>query len=429
MNYSKFKIAIIGLGYVGLPLAVEFGKKFRVIGYDINNKRINELCENYDSTNEITKNAFKKSKKLKFTSNFKEIKDCNIFIITVPTPIYKNKKPNLSLVKNATKKLATILKKKDIVIFESTFYPGITEDVCVPILEKVSKLKYNKDFYCGYSPERINPSDKKHTLRNIVKLVSASNNKTLNTVDSLYSEITDAGTFRVNNIKTAEAAKVIENAQRDLNIAFVNELTQIFDYLKVNPYDVLEAASTKWNFLDFKPGLVGGHCIGVDPYYLTYESIKKGYQPKIILSGRKINDNYPYYIANKIITTLKNRFKSKRVKFKILLLGFTFKENCSDFRNSKSIDLFKYLSKKNITVDGYDPEIDSSNFFYQSKIKLLDNLQFKTKTKYHCIILAVPHNKLIKMKYSFFEKLLFKNGIFYDLKNIFKHKNNLIQKI
>ena len=415
-NFSKKKIAILGLGYVGLPLAIEFGKKFITIGYDKSFDRVNSLKSNLDKNKEISKNQFLQSKKLSFTSNYKDLSSCNYFIITVPTPIYKDKKPNLNFLINVSNSVSKILKKNDIVIYESTVYPGVTEEICIPILEKKSNLIFNKDFFVGYSPERINPGDKKHTLKNIKKITSASNKKTLNKINYIYKKIIKAGVFPVNSIKIAEAAKVIENSQRDLNVAFINELSIIFKKLKINTSEVLEAASTKWNFLNFSPGLVGGHCIGVDPYYLTYKSIKSGYFPKVILSGRKINNDMPKYIVKDILKLIVSKSKNLKNK-KIIILGLTFKENCSDTRNSKVFDIYDLLKKNKIIVDIFDPKLDDKLLHGKQKIKLVKNIK---KNEYDGMIVAVAHNEFIKIGLVKLRNMLKKNGFIYDLKSIFK---------
>ena len=348
MKLSGLKLAIVGLGYVGLPLAIEFGKMFNnVCGFDVNKKRIDELNSFLDTTGEMSPTAIRRATKLKFCNNLKEIKDCNCYIIAVPTPVNKKNIPDLKLLINASKLVAKVLKKKDIVIYESTVYPGATEEVCVPVLEKFSSLKFNKDFYIGYSPERINPGDKKHTIKNIIKVVAGSTNQTTNFVSDLYSSIVRAGTYKVSTIKTAEAAKIIENTQRDLNIALVNELSIIFRKLDLDTEEVLKAAETKWNFNSYRPGLVGGHCIGVDPYYLTFKSKTVGYYPKVILSGRKVNDDMSKYVCNNILNIFKKR-KIKNNKAKVLIMGISFKENCSDIRNSKVLDVCKFLLKKKL---------------------------------------------------------------------------------
>ena len=416
-----FKIGILGLGYVGLPLAIEFGKKYQVIGYDKKSKRVNELKSYYDNNFDIDKKEFLKSKKLKFTNSLLQLKSCNIYIVTVPTPITKKKIPDLRYIRNACLSSSQILKKNDIVIFESTVYPGLTEEFCVPILQRKSGLVYNKDFYCGYSPERINPNDKIYNIKNIVKITSGSNDFIANKIDKLYKKIIKAGTYKASSISVAEAAKVIENAQRDLNIAFINELALIFNKLNIDLNDVLKAASTKWNFLKFKPGLVGGHCIGVDPYHLSYKSKKSGYNPKIITAGRKINDDFVNFVVEKAALETKKRFKFQKLNF--LVLGLTFKENCVDYRNSKSINLINILKQKKFNVDCFDPLIDKKNFNKEFNIKI--NLNLKNKY-YHCIILAVPHNYFVKVGESKLKLKLKKNGVFFDLKNVFpKNKKNL----
>ncbi len=366
------KICVIGLGYVGLPLAVAFSKKFKVVGYDVNKMRVEELKRNYDKTNEIEKEKLKKNKNLIFINNISDIKNIDFFVITVPTPI-KNKKPDLKMIIEATKLVAKKIKKKNFVVYESTVYPGVTEDICSKIIENKSKLKLNKDFYIGYSPERINPSDKKRTIEKITKVTSGSNKYSADYIDKVYKQVITAGTYKAKSIKIAEAAKVIENTQRDLNIAFVNELGIIFNKLNINLNDVLKTAETKWNFLNFKPGLVGGHCIGVDPYYLTYKSRKEGYYPKTILSGRKINDQMAKYIAKDFQKKIfNNRNLSSK---KILILGYTFKEDCNDIRNSKVFDLFQALNKKHHIIHIYDPHV------IKSELNKSIKLGFKKKTK------------------------------------------------
>ena len=409
------KIAIIGLGYVGLPLAVEFGKKYSTIGFDANISRINELTSGYDSTGEITKRKLQSSIKLSLSSELTDIKDCNIFIIAVPTPIDKDKNPDLKILLSATKSVAQNLKRNDIVIYESTVYPGCTEEDCVPVLEKYSKLKYNKDFFCGYSPERINPGDKKRTLTKIVKITSGSNNKISKIVDDLYSSVITAGTYMAGSIKVAEAAKIIENCQRDINIAFVNELSILFNKLGLDTQEVLDAAGTKWNFLPFKPGLVGGHCIGVDPYYLTYKAKQVGYDSKIILSGRNLNDDY----VNLIYQNIENYFKGKKVKDKLnaLVLGVTFKENCPDIRNSKVFDLIINLCKQ-FKVNVYDPYACKDEVFNKHKIELKDYNQLSSN--YDCIVVAVSHTEFLNIDVESFLKN--KNSLVYDLKGIYNNK-------
>ncbi len=421
MKNNNYKIAIIGLGYVGLPLAIEFGKKFEVFGYDTNKVRVSELKNKIDVNKDILLKQFKSSKYLTFSHNIKDLNNCNIFIITVPTPIKKNNMPDLQFIKKACVSVAKLINKNNIVILESTVFPGLTEEFCVPILEKYSKLKYNIDFFCGYSPERINPNDKVHNIRNIVKVTSGSNTKTAKIVNNLYKQIIDAGTHLAKNIKIAEAAKVIENSQRDLNIAFMNELCLIFNKLGIDTNMVLEAASTKWNFINFKPGLVGGHCIGVDPYYLTYQSKRNGYLPKVITAGRNINDNFSKYIIKKAIENTKKIFKNQKLKF--MVMGLSFKENCVDFRNSKSVDIIKELKNKKYYVDCFDPYIDKLDFLKKNKIKVLSNFK---KNFYHCVIICVSHEYFIKLGEKKIRKLMKKNGIIFDVKNIFANKPNNI---
>jgi len=411
---KMYKIGVIGLGYVGLPLAIEFGKHFSVSAFDIDKSRINQLKNKFDKNLDISALEISKSKKLVLTNNIINLSECNFIIVTVPTPINKKNQPDLTFLKNACKFVSKILKKKDIVVFESTVYPGLTEEFCVPLIEKETKLKYNKDFFCGYSPERINPNDKKHNIKNIVKITSGSNKKIANEIDKIYRKIVIAGTHKAPSIKIAEAAKVIENAQRDINIAFINELAIIFDKMNIDTSEVLKAASTKWNFLNFKPGLVGGHCIGVDPYYLTYKSKLLGYDPKIISSGRKINDKFVNFVANKSILETKKKFKSKKLKF--LILGLSFKENCVDCRNSKSIKLYNILKKRNIHVDCYDPIVDANRIYAKYKIKQIK--KFKNNF-YHCIILAVSHDIFKKIGEVRFKKQLISEGVFFDFKNTF----------
>ena len=410
------KIAIIGLGYVGLPLAVEFGKKYKTVGYDLNKTRVEELELGLDNTGEITKRNLQSSIMLSLTSNLDDIYECNIYIISVPTPIDKKNNPDLSLLFNATKMIGRILKKNDIVIYESTVYPGCTEEDCVPILEKHSKLKYNKDFFCGYSPERINPGDKKRTLTKIVKITSGSNSKISKIVDDLYSSVIKAGTYLTSSIKIAEAAKIIENCQRDINIAFINELSILFNMMDLDSKEVLEAAGTKWNFLPFEPGLVGGHCIGVDPYYLTYKARKLGYKSKIILSGRKLNDNFVDYINDNINIYFSKKYKSK--KMKALIMGVTFKENCPDIRNSKVFELIKKM-KKNFSVDVYDPYASKKEVLNKYNIKLKDYNTLSEK-KYHCILIAVSHKEFLNLDIELLCKN--KNSLIYDLKGIYNNK-------
>ena len=381
------KIGIIGLGYVGLPLAIAFSEHYKVLGFDIDKKRILELQKSNDITSEIDNITLSDSSAI-FTNNYNDLRDCNIYIVTVPTPIYKSKTPNLSFLKKASENIGRILKKNDYVIFESTVYPGCTEEVCVPLLEKHSFLKFNKDFFVGYSPERINPGDKINSLSSIVKVTSGSNKNAAEFVDKIYNKIIKAGTFRASSIKVAEASKAIENAQRDLNISFVNELAVIFDRFNIDTTEVLEAAGTKWNFLNFKPGLVGGHCISVDPYYLTYKSEIHGYSPQVILSGRKVNDEMPQFISAKCVKLMIKK-GINILNSKALILGATFKENCPDIRNSKVPNIYNHLKEYGLKVDVYDPLADQIEFLNQNKIKLTKSINTK---KYDLIVFCVSHN-------------------------------------
>ena len=385
----KPTISVFGLGYVGLPLAIEFSKYYKTIGYDICDKRINELKLFKDSNNEISKNIIKRSN-IKFTNDLNDLKKSNTYIVTVPTPIDKFNNPDLKNILTACKNIGNLLKKKDLVIFESTVYPGLTEEKCIPLLEKISRLKLNKHFYCGYSPERVNPGDKKKTLDKIIKITSGSNKYALSVVDRLYKKIIKVGTFKVSSIKIAEAAKVIENTQRDLNVAFVNELSMLFHKMNIDTEEVLEAANTKWNFQNFKPGLVGGHCIGVDPYYLTHKAKQIGFKPKIILSGRKVNNEMGKFIV-KIINDKfqKNKKFKAQKKYNVLIMGFTFKENCSDIRNTKVADMIESLKKHSNNIDVFDPLINKISFTQQYKYNLVYS---PNKNYYDIIIISVAHN-------------------------------------
>jgi UDP-N-acetyl-D-glucosamine/UDP-N-acetyl-D-galactosamine dehydrogenase len=384
----KEKIAIIGQGYVGLPLAIEFGKKYPTIGFDINAKRIDDLKKGIDHTNEATPEQLRSANQLTFSANINDIKESNIYIVTVPTPIDEFKTPDLNPLRGASKMLGEILKKGDTVIYESTVYPGCTEEVCVPLLEQASGLIFNTDFYCGYSPERIVPGDKVNTLTTIKKVTSGSTPEIADFVDDLYSSIITAGTFKAASMKVAEASKAIENAQRDVNISFVNELALIFDRVGIDTQDVLDAAGTKWNFLKYKPGLVGGHCISVDPYYLAYKAENLGYHPEVILSGRRVNDNMSAFVTNKMIKMLIKAGK-QIMGSKILILGVTFKENCPDIRNSKVADVYNELKEFGLEVDAYDYEADTEEVNQEYGIHLIDEI----KEKYDGILLAVAHNK------------------------------------
>ena len=412
INENNLRLAVIGLGYVGLPLAVEFSKSRSVIGFDVNENRIHELIKGYDSTLETNPDELNEAFNLSFTSELDDIAMCNCFIVTVPTPIDVNKKPDLTPLLQASKSIGEVLKKDDIVIYESTVYPGATEEKCVPVLEKFSGLKFNKDFFCGYSPERINPGDKEHRLSNIKKITSGSNPFIADIIDNLYNEVVKVGTHKAESIKIAEAAKVIENTQRDINIALINELAVIFNLMDIDTEAVLEAAGTKWNFLPFRPGLVGGHCIGVDPYYLTFKAQEVGYDPRVILSGRRLNDSMGSYVAANLLKEMCSRnFNSQNIK--VLIMGLAFKENCPDIRNTKVIDIVKTLEENKINVDVYDPLINPDECrqeFDINPIKVLDNNQ------YNAIILAVAHDSFKLLGEKSLRKLLKNNGIIYDLK-------------
>ena len=412
INYDDTKIAIIGLGYVGLPLAVEFGKIIQTVGYDISKFRVQELLEGSDATLEVTSSELKESMKLSFTDNVNDISDCNIFIVTVPTPIDKHKNPDLTPLKNASKIIGEILKENDIVIYESTVYPGATEEICVPILECHSDLQFNIDFYCGYSPERINPGDKEHSVTTIKKVTSGSNYATAEKVDALYQTIITAGTHKAGSIKIAEAAKVIENTQRDINIALINELAIIFNKLGIDTEAVLEAAGTKWNFLPFRPGLVGGHCIGVDPYYLTHKAVEVGYHPEIILAGRRLNDSMGAYVVNQV-SKLMLKKRIHVADSNVLIMGLTFKENCPDLRNSKIIDLISEFESLDCNVDIYDPWVDAVKVRRDMGINLIDE---PVSGKYDAVVLAVGHDQFRQLSISELRALGKDNHVLYDVK-------------
>jgi UDP-N-acetyl-D-galactosamine dehydrogenase len=414
------KIGIIGLGYVGLPLAVEFGKVIDVIGFDINKERIEELKKGYDRTKEVTKEELKGSTKLSYSYDQADLRGVNYFIVTVPTPVDEYKKPDLRPLESASKTVGAVLKKGDIVIYESTVYPGCTEEICVPVLEKVSGLKFNVDFFCGYSPERINPGDKQHRVSTIKKVTSGSTPEIAEKVDQLYKKIVIAGTHKASSIKVAEAAKVIENSQRDINIAFVNELALIFERIGIDTHEVLEAAGTKWNFLPFKPGLVGGHCIGVDPYYLTHKAESLGYHPQVILSGRRINDNMGAHIANRVIK-LMSQNELPINKANVLVLGITFKENCPDIRNSKVIDVIRELESFGTQVDTFDPQADPEEVKHEYGLTLAQSLS----KKYHAIVLAVSHKDFENIDWK---KIADKNTVIYDVKGLMD-KNSITARL
>ena len=417
MELNQNKIAIIGLGYVGLPLATSFSKHYLTIGFDKNEKRISELKKGIDSTNEVSQQELEEQN-VNFTFNEKDLSNCNIFIIAVPTPVLKSKVPELTPLLNATKLVAKYLKKNDIVIFESTVYPGCTEEKCVPVLEKNSKLIFNKDFFCGYSPERINPGDKDRKIEDITKIVSGSNPKVALKIKEIYDKVITAGTYLADSIKVAEAAKVIENIQRDLNIALVNEFTKIFDILNIDTLKVLEAAGTKWNFLNFKPGLVGGHCIGVDPYYLSYKAQEAGYYSELILSGRRINESMPKFCANKLLKQMiQNKIQINNSN--VLVLGYTFKENCPDTRNTKVKNFIEEISNFGVKVHIHDPVADKKSI-ENEKLNFTNEIN---KRKYDAIILAVSHDCFNNPDYLNLRSNLNKNGIVFDLKGFFSDKN------
>lgn len=416
--FSKKRVAIIGLGYVGLPLAVEFGKKYKTVGFDINTQRVTELTSGIDKTLEIDSLLLKQllnNGQFSISSDIEDIVNCNVFIVTVPTPTDKNNRPDLTPLIKASESIGKVLKKGSIVIYESTVYPGVTEDVCIPVLEKISGLKYNLDFYAGYSPERINPGDKERTVSNILKVTSGSNPEIAEEIDQLYKSIISAGTFKASSIKVAEASKVIENSQRDINIAFVNELAKIFSLIGINTSEVLEAAGTKWNFLKFKPGLVGGHCIGVDPYYLAQKAQELGYYSEIILAGRRINDSMGIYITMEVVRLMiKKDLKIKNSN--LLLLGFTFKENCPDVRNTKIIDIYNECTKLGMNVTVVDPWADPIEVLNEYNITTYKEMPNK---KYDTIILAVAHSLFSKIQILNHTK---ENYVIYDVKG-FLDKN------
>lgn len=403
------KIAVIGLGYVGLPLAVEFSKKYTVFGFDINKKRIEELSSGFDRTLEVEPEKLK-AVSISYTDQVEVIKNANIYIITVPTPVDDFKRPDLTPLIKASETVGKVLKQGDIVIYESTVYPGCTEEDCIPVLEKISGLKFNIDFYAGYSPERINPGDKLHTVSQILKVTSGSTPEIAEKVNNLYASIIEAGTHKASSIKVAEASKVIENSQRDINIAFVNELALIFDRMGIDTLEVLEAAGTKWNFLPFRPGLVGGHCIGVDPYYLTHKAEQLGYHPQVILSGRRINDNMGAFVAGKVVKLMISNGHQVN-KSSALVLGMTFKENCPDIRNSRVIDIINELQEFGVSVDVFDPQADKSEVKHEYNVDLIDNLDI---SGYQAVILAVAHNEFKKIDF----KLLKDTTVVYDVKSI-----------
>ena len=418
LNTNNIKIAVIGLGYVGLPLAVEFGKKHSVIGFDINQNRINELKSGIDHTLEVNDEELASAKQLQFSSDINELAECNFYIVTVPTPIDEHKQPDLTPLVKASTAIGSVLNAGDIVVYESTVYPGATEEVCIPELERSSGLTFNEDFFAGYSPERINPGDKEHRVTNILKVTAGSTPEVADLVDDVYNMIITAGTHKAPSIKVAEAAKVIENTQRDVNIALINELAVIFNKMGIDTEAVLTAAGTKWNFLPFRPGLVGGHCIGVDPYYLTHKAQAIGYNPEIILAGRRLNDSMGEYVVTQLVKTMiKKRIQVEGAK--VLILGLSFKENCPDVRNTKVIDIVHELKEYNIDVDVYDPWVDADEARHEYDISPINNSINLENNNYDGIILAVAHNQFIEMGVEKIRELGKSNHVLYDLKYLF----------
>ncbi|WP_180114410.1 MULTISPECIES: Vi polysaccharide biosynthesis UDP-N-acetylglucosamine C-6 dehydrogenase TviB [unclassified Acinetobacter] len=414
LQLSELKIAIIGLGYVGLPLAVEFGKKVPVVGFDIHQKRIDELRSGRDHTLEVSPEELAQSAQLSYSANLEDLNDCNFFIVTVPTPIDEYKQPDLTPLVKASESIAKVLKKGDVVVYESTVYPGATEEVCIPVLEKNSGLIFNQDFYAGYSPERINPGDKLHRVTNILKITSGSTPEVADYVDEVYNLIIEAGTHKAASIKVAEAAKVIENTQRDVNIALINELALIFNKMGIDTEAVLQAAGTKWNFLPFRPGLVGGHCIGVDPYYLTHKAQAIGYNPEIILAGRRLNDGMGAYVVTQLVKAmLKKRIQVEDAK--VLILGLSFKENCPDIRNTRIIDIVNELKEYHIDADVYDPWVDGAEAEHEYGISPVQALE---NGKYDAVILAVAHHQFKDMGVEAIRALGKADHVLYDLKYV-----------
>ena len=423
ININDIKIAVIGLGYVGLPLAVEFGKHRSVVGFDINAERISALTAGTDHTLEVSDEELAQATHLSYSSDIQTLRDCNFFIVTVPTPIDDYKQPDLTPLIKASEAIGSLLKKDDIVVYESTVYPGATEEVCIPVLEKVSGLSFNQDFYAGYSPERINPGDKEHRVTNILKVTAGSTPEVADLVDEVYNLIITAGTHKAASIKVAEAAKVIENTQRDVNIALINELAVIFNKMGIDTQAVLEAAGTKWNFLPFRPGLVGGHCIGVDPYYLTHKAQAIGYNPEIILAGRRLNDSMGEYVVTQLVKTMiKKRIQVEGAK--VLVLGLSFKENCPDVRNTKVIDIVHELQEYNIEVDVYDPWVDAVEAQREYGIKTVNE---PTANSYDSIILAVAHSEFVDMGVAHIRSLGKHTHVLYDLKYVFAKEDTDIR--
>lgn len=422
MKLADLRIAIIGLGYVGLPLAVEFGKKVPVIGFDIYQKRIDELKNGQDHTLEVSSEELKQSHHLSFTANLDDLKECNFFIVTVPTPIDNYKQPDLTPLIKASTSIGKILKRGDIVVYESTVYPGATEEVCIPVLEEISGLRFNVDFFAGYSPERINPGDKLHRVTNILKITSGSTPDVADFIDEIYNLVIEAGTHKAASIKVAEAAKVIENTQRDVNIALINELALIFNRMGIDTEDVLKAAGTKWNFLPFRPGLVGGHCIGVDPYYLTHKAQSIGYHPEIILAGRRLNDSMGAYVVTQLVKhMIKKKIQVEGAR--VLLLGLSFKENCPDIRNTKIIDIVKELEEYHMDVDVYDPWVDPSEARHEYGISTIESPK---SAEYDAIILAVAHEQFKQMGIKAIRQLGKQEHVLYDLKYVLaQHESDI----
>src|SRR5580658_595803 len=415
LNLRRCRIAVVGLGYVGLPLAVEFGKRYETLGFDVKPERIAQLRAGRDTTLEVTREELKSAAQLSFTTELADLKRCRVFIVTVPTPIDEYKRPDLTPLVRASESVGKVLRKGSVVIYESTVYPGCTEEVCVPILERVSGLRFNRDFYAGYSPERINPGDKQHRLTNIRKVTSGSTPEVAEFVDQLYGAIVKAGTHKTSSIRVAEAAKVIENTQRDVNIALINELALIFNRLQIDTEEVLNAAGSKWNFLPFRPGLVGGHCIGVDPYYLTHKAQEIGYHPEMILAGRRINDNMALYVAGQIMHLM----AQKRIHVKgarVLVLGLTFKENCPDIRNSKVVDVVRELQKHGARVDVYDPWANPAECRHEYGLKPVRELR---AGHYDVAVIAVAHRQFRELGARGVRRLCKKNHVLYDIKHVF----------
>lgn len=423
LQLTELKIAIIGLGYVGLPLAVEFGKKVPVVGFDIHQKRIDELKSGQDHTLEVSKEELAQANQLRYSANLEDLKDCNFFIVTVPTPIDEFKQPDLSPLVKASTSIAQVLKAGDVVVYESTVYPGATEETCIPVLEKVSGLRFNQDFFAGYSPERINPGDKLHRVTNILKITSGSTPEVADFVDQVYNLVIEAGTHKAPSIRVAEAAKVIENTQRDVNIALINELAVIFNKIGIDTEDVLKAAGTKWNFLPFRPGLVGGHCIGVDPYYLTHKAQSLGIHPEIILAARRLNDRMGEYVATQLIKEMVKK-RIQVVGSKILVMGLSFKENCPDIRNTKIVDMVKALKEYELDLDIYDPWVNAEEVKNEYGLAPIQSPQFN---QYDAIILAVAHDQFTQMSAQDFHALGKAQYVLFDLKYVLDKKESSIR--